>query len=295
MKKNGKTGVEINCKNNLSKFETQFVSSAPHSCVQFILSNVLARSRLPTQTGMQWFNDNVRNSGEIDVVPQAALCPKHFPRATKSYKQKFGIANECWQLVWKQFVFLPSAILATRGTKWYAKHVVHTLLPKHRCKEYAAFRKNRQENIALRSLTAIFCWHFLYAPCTDSQPYTRIVHSSFHEEPIKEILRAIFFKKKRRELAKSNVTSLLPEAMFTEHNVFTTSVAFALLVCDHWWFWVLFNFPRKTTYCLGPIAGIILHSVGVYLKILWEQGNQPTNSQKIHHHQDKTVRKICLS
>jgi hypothetical protein len=195
-RKNGKTGVEINCKNNLSKFETQFVSSAPHSCVQFILSNVLARSRLPTQTGMQWFNDNVRNSGEIDVVPQAALCPKHFPRATKSYKQKFGIANECWQLVWKQFVFLPSAILATRGTKWYAKHVVHTLLPKHRCKEYAAFRKNRQENIALRSLTAIFCWHFLYAPCTDSQPYTRIVHSSFHEEPIKEILRAIFFKKK---------------------------------------------------------------------------------------------------
>lgn len=68
-RKNGKTGVEINCKNNLSKFETQFVSSAPHSCVQFILSNVLARSRLPTQTGMQWFNDNVRNSGEIDVVP----------------------------------------------------------------------------------------------------------------------------------------------------------------------------------------------------------------------------------
>lgn len=91
--------------------------------------------------------------------------------------------------------------------------------------------------------------------------------------------RDLLLKKKRRELAKSNVTSLLPEAMFTEHNVFTTSVAFALLVCDHWWFWVLFNFPRKTTYCLGPIAGIILHSVGVYLKILWEQGNQPTNQQ----------------
>jgi len=65
-------------------------------------------------------------------------------------------------------------------------------------------------------------------------PYTQIVHSSFHGEPIKEILRAIFLKKKTpRELAKSNVTSLLPQAMFTEHNVFTTSVALVLLVCNH--------------------------------------------------------------
>ena len=64
-------------------------------------------------------------------------------------------------------------------------------------------------------------------------PYTQIVHSSFHGNLSRRFCARSSKKKTPRELAKSNVTSLLPQAMFTEHNVFTTSVALVLLVCNH--------------------------------------------------------------
>ena len=66
----------------------------------------------------------------------------------------------------------------------------------------------------------------------------------------------------RRELAESSLVSLLPKTTLNEHYAFTTRVALVLLVCSHWWFWVLSTFPFRilTTHCLGSFAGIFYWS-----------------------------------
>ena len=69
----------------------------------------------------------------------------------------------------------------------------------------------------------------------------------------------------RRELAESSLVSLLhllPKTTLNEHHAFTTRVALVLLVCSHWWFWVLstFSFRILTTHCLGSLGGIFFWS-----------------------------------
>ena len=69
----------------------------------------------------------------------------------------------------------------------------------------------------------------------------------------------------RRELAESSLVSLLhllPKTTLNEHHAFTTRVALVLLVCSHWWFWVLSTFPFRilTTHCLGSLGGIFFWS-----------------------------------
>ena len=63
----------------------------------------------------------------------------------------------------------------------------------------------------------------------------------------------------QRELAESNLVSLLPETNLNEHHTFTTRINLVLLAWNPWWFGVLSTFPFRiqTAQCLGSPAGII--------------------------------------
>ena len=99
-------------------------------------------------------------------------------------------------------------------------------------------------------------WRYHITLCTDSPAQGSCTTASTENLSVRSFARFLQ-RSSQKELAESNLVSLLPETTLNEHHAFTTRDTLVLLACSHWWFGVLstFSFRILTTHGLGSLAG----------------------------------------
>ena len=153
--------------------DTPCVFRVRHSCVHLTILNAFYNSMLITGTPTakkRSLTIFVLTTCSSNLYPwwnpcssSGCIASKHSHRTTKSYEQKFGMANEGWQLAWNHLVILPSEHLLTSkprgmpslcpacGTP-FSQNIVISIKPSR--------RENHQEDIATSRLPNQSHHHF---------------------------------------------------------------------------------------------------------------------------------------